>query len=188
MLAYLFWHTRKADARASEYEAGLAHFAQGLCRSGCAGLRSANSFCISAVPWLDNRDGYEDWVVVDGTRVLEELNITAVTGEMTVPHARVAQSMEAGHGGLYYHLWGDLDPHAADLSQWLWRPRGIEFRPVLERITQSAGQPVSVWRRFMVLGPGAEFLVLGNEPLALPLPDGWTGHRVSRRALDPSDT
>jgi len=40
-----------------------------------------------------------------------------------------------------------------------------------ERIAQSADEPVSVWRRFMVLGPGTEFVILGPAPLALQLPD-----------------
>jgi hypothetical protein len=185
MLAYLFWHRRKPETPQPEYEAGLTAFARSLLRSGCAGVRSAGSFRISPVPWLDGRAGYEDWVIVDDSGVLERLNVAAVSGTMTTPHARVAQAMEVGHGGLYYHLWGELAPAAADAAQWLTRPRGIDFRPALESITAGAGQTVSVWRRFMVLGPGREFLVLGHRPLALALPPGWEGHGVERSALAP---
>jgi hypothetical protein len=183
MLAYLFWHTPKAQAQQPEYEAALLGFAGALARSACEGVTAAGNFRISAVPWLDHRAGYEDWVIVDGPAVLEDLNTAAVSGPVEAPHARVARMMEIGHGGLYYHLWGDRDPRDAGEAQWLTRPRGIEFRPVLRDMTDAAGQPVSVWRRFMVLGPGAEFVVLGNSPLDLQIPDGWKAHRVRRVAL-----
>ncbi|MBX6426586.1 MAG: hypothetical protein IRZ09_11770 [Variibacter sp.] len=184
MFAYLFWHTPKPDEDAADYEEGLAAFAQGLLECGCGGVKSAGSFRISAVPWLGDQAGYEDWVIVEGPGVLEALNTAAVSGAMAPLHARVAAAMNLGHGGLYYRLWGDLAPQAADAAQWLTRPRGIAFRPVLEEIARSAGQPVSVWRRFMVLGPGREFLVLGRHPLGLRIPQGWEAHGVRRSAVD----
>lgn len=183
MLAYVFWHAPKPEAQLATYEQGLLAFSNALLRSGCEGLRSIGQFRISAVPWLDYRDGYEDWVIVDGPAVLGDLNTVAVSGPMAAPHARVAQMMEVGYGGLYYHLWGTLDAHLADEAQWLSRPRGIDFRPALEEMTQSAEQAVSVWRRLMVLGPGSEFLVLATRPFALLVPEGWKGHRVQRTAL-----
>lgn len=187
MLAYLFWHTPKPEARQSEYEESLIGFARALAGTGCAGVRAVSNFRVSAVPWLGDRAGYEDWVVVEGPSALADLNTVAVSGPMAAPHARVAQMMEVGHGGLHYHLWGDLAPQAADEAHWLSRPRGIDFRPVLRKITDGANQPVSVWRRFMVLGPATEFLVLGKRPLALKVPDGWQAHRVQRTALAPSE-
>lgn len=185
MFAYLFWHTPKPGVSAADYEDGLAGFAQGLRATGCVGLESAASFRISPVPWLGAGDGYEDWALVAGPGVLEALNSAAVSGPMAALHGRVADAMDVGHGGLYYRLWGDVSPLEASAGQWLTRPRGIAFRPVLEEIARSAGQPVSVWRRFMVLGPGREFLVLGRDPLALALPPGWDGHAVRRRPIAP---
>jgi hypothetical protein len=44
---------------------------------------------------------------------------------------------------------------------------GIEFRPALERISQTTTVPVNVWRRFAVLGPGLEFVILGNASFEL---------------------
>lgn len=183
MFAYVFWHTLKPGRSAADYEQGLAAFGKGLLACGCAGLRSAGSFRISAVPWLDGQPGYEDWALVDGPGVLEAVNTAAVSGAMAPLHGRVAEAMALGHGGLYAHLWGDLAPFSADAAQWLTRPRGIAFRPVLEEITRAAGQPLSVWRRFMVLGPGKEFLVLGRDPLRLRLPQGWEAHGVQRSAI-----
>jgi hypothetical protein len=132
------------------------------------------------VPWLADQSGYEDWALIDGPGVLETVNTAAVSGAMAPLHGRVADAMALGHGGLYYHLSGHLAPFSADSAQWLTRPRGIAFRPVLEEIVGSAGQPVSVWRRFMVLGPGKEFLVLGRDPLRLTLSQGWEAHSVRR--------
>ncbi|HEX5420999.1 MAG TPA: hypothetical protein VFY39_13450 [Gammaproteobacteria bacterium] len=183
MFAYLFWHTLKPGLPSADYEQGLAAFGKALLECGCAGLRGTGSFRISEVPWLDGQAGYEDWALVDGPGTLEAVNVAAVSGAMAPLHGRVANAMGIGHGGLYDHLWGDLAPFSADAAQWLTRPRGIEFRPVLEAITRSAGQPVSVWRRFMVLGPGKEFLVLGRDPLRLQLPPGWQAHGVRRSAV-----
>jgi hypothetical protein len=94
--------------------------------------------------------------------------------------------MDIGHGGLYYQLAGELLPHEADAGTWLTRPRGIDYRPPLDGIVASAGQAVSVWRRFMVLGPGREFLVLGRAPLSLTLPPRWEALPVERRAVGAS--
>lgn len=184
MFAYLFWHIPKPEIAAATYEADLAAFAQGLLGCGLDGLRGAASFRTSPVPWLDNRAGYEDWALVDAPGVLEKLNIAAVSGTMAALHGRVADAMEIGHGGLYYRLSGDVGPQDATAAQWLTRPRGIAFRPVMDEIVASAGQPVSVWRRFMVLGPGREFLILGPEPLSLRLPLGWDAHPVKRSPVE----
>ncbi len=40
--------------------------------------------------------------------------------------------------------------------------------------------PVSVWRKQMVLGPAPEFALLGDDSLALDLPEGWTAQTVER--------
>lgn len=186
MLAYVFWHTRSETTSREDYERNLLAFYDALGRVDCSGLRGSASFRISSLPWMKGQPGYEDWTIVDGAWVLDDLNSRAVAGAMAAMHAPIAQQMESGFGGLYYHLWGDLEPFRADRAEWLSRPRGIQFLPVLESIAQSAKEPVSVWRRFMVLGPGTEFVILGRAPLTLQLPDGWQANAVSRTFL-PSD-
>jgi hypothetical protein len=91
--------------------------------------------------------------------------------------------MDGGNGGIYYHLWGELEPYRANRAQWLTRPRGNQFRQPLKKIIDSAGVPVSVWRRFMVLGPGPEFIIFGPAPLILQLQDGWQADGVDRVIL-----
>ena len=135
------------------------------------------------MPWAEENGGYEDWAVIEGTWVLEGLNAKAVQGSMEAPHAHIAQLMENGAGGVYYHLWGEFEPHRADRAQWLSRQRGIHFRPLLEKIAESARTPVSVWRRFMVLGPGPEFIIFGPAPLNIEVPQGWQTRGVERTVL-----
>ena len=179
-MAYVFWHTQSKEITREAYEHNLLAFYDALAQANCPGVRHSATFRISSLPWSKEQRGYEDWTIVDGTWALENLNTTAVAGPMAAAHSPIARQMDNGHGGLYYHLWGELEPHQANRAQWLSRPRGIQFRPVLERIAQSANTPVSVWRRFMVLGPGAEFIIFGSAPLALQIPTGWQRHAVER--------
>lgn len=183
MLAYVFWHTRSKAATQETYEKDLLAFYGALGRIACPGVKHSDTFRISSLPWLKEQCGYEDWTIVEGAWVLEDLNIKAVAGSMAAAHSAIAMQMDAGNGGLYYHLFGDLEPHRANWAQWLSRPRGIQFRPALEQIAHSSGTPVSVWRRFMVLGPGPEFIIFGAAPLDLQLPDGWQMHAVDRMVL-----
>ena len=183
MLAYLFWHMPKPTVATADYERDLIAFSHALSDLNCRGVRRITSFRTSAVPWLDNAAGYEDWVTIDSSSALETLNEQAVAGHMAAVHGTVAQQMGVGYGGVYYHLWGDMDPHVAERAQWLSRPRGIEFRPVLEAISDTAIGPVSVWRRFMVLGPGSEFVALGDGSLELRILEGWAAHPVTRTVV-----
>ena len=80
-------------------------------------------------------------------------------------------------------LWGNVNSHVAEPAQWLSRPRPSRFARFWKGTSQIATAPVSVWRRFMVLGPSLEFLILGNASLELRIPDGWAAHRVTRTVL-----
>ena len=79
------------------------------------------------MPWLDEPLGYEDWATIDGSCALETLNKQAVSGHMAALHGTVAQQMGVGYGGVYYHLWGNMDPHLAARAQWLSRPGASSF-------------------------------------------------------------
>lgn len=183
MMAYVFWHTRSEATPQEAYERNLSAFYDALGKLDCPGVKDSAAFRISSLPWMKEQRGYEDWAVIDGAWVLEDLNAKAVAGSMASVHASIARQMNQGNGGLYYHLSGDLEPRRANRAQWLTRPRGVQFRPALEEIERSAEISVSVWRRFMVLGPGPEFIVFGSGPLALQLPAGWQMHPVDRTIL-----
>jgi hypothetical protein len=49
--------------------------------------------------WLDNRPGYEDWCLLDGSWALDPLNAFADSA---------AAQMEEGHGGL--NPWSGANP------------------------------------------------------------------------------
>ncbi|HEU5016589.1 MAG TPA: hypothetical protein VFT69_01305 [Pseudolabrys sp.] len=183
MFAYVFWHTRSQATPRETYERNLLAFYEAFGAVDCAGVRHTATARISSMPWSEEESGYEDWAVIDGPGVLEGVNTKAVEGPMETSHAHIAQLMERGAGGLYDHLWGDLEPHRASRAGWLTRPRGIQFHSPLEKIAESAGTPVSVWRRFMVLGPGPEFIIFGSAPLDLQIPQGWQSRGVDRLVL-----
>ena len=139
---------------------------------------------ISAIPWLDDRAGYEDWNLVEASWALDPLNRFAVTGPMEAAHGRIAGLMDVGHGGLYQLVLGDGRLPDRSRVCWLSRPRGVpDHGAVLEDICGRAGAATSCWRRQMVLGPAPEFAIVGGADLRLDLPEGWDGLYVDRERL-----
>jgi hypothetical protein len=82
--------------------------------------------------------------------------------------------MEEGHGGLYTLVWGEPILPDRSTTLWLTRPRGIPWRPVLDALHQPKA---ALWRRLMVLGPGAEFALVSAVP-SIAAPPGWTALSV----------
>ena len=146
------------------------------------GFISAASFRIEPVPWLGDQPGYEDWCVLEGSWAMDPLNAFAVAGETQAPHDDVAAQMEQGHGGIYAHSGGETPPPAQSSVYWLTRPRGIQWRPVLDEVRAKCTQ-ANVWRRQMVLGPAAEFGVSAPGDTEIAVPSGWQARRVRRVRL-----
>src|SRR5215470_16096498 len=80
MLAYLFWHRRYETTTVKQYEEALLRFQQHLGQQHPPGFTGSASFRAAALPWLDNRPGYEDWCLLDGSWALDPLNAFAVAG------------------------------------------------------------------------------------------------------------
>jgi hypothetical protein len=183
MLAYVFWHIPRADVSLKDYEAALVNFHADLASVPPHGFASCATYRISAVPWLDGRQGYEDWYFVQSSAGLDTLNEAAVQPKRWDVHAAIATKMEIGYGGLYQHLHGDEQPLSCERAMWLTRPRGIRYeRPLQEMISGSTGF-LSCWRRQMVLGPGDEFVTIGTSSLALNVPTSWRARSVERTIL-----
>ncbi len=174
MLAYVFWHRPYAEVSRSDYEAALAAFHEQLRRASCPGLEGSTAYRISGAPWQGGGEGYEDWYVVVGSWALDPLNSTAVSGMREEAHGGVAAYSETGAGGLYDLVWGEALGLPRRHTVWLGRPRGIEYRPVIESLRARLAEPVACWRRRMVLGPAPEFAVVARPDQALEAPDGWT--------------
>jgi len=185
MIAYLFWHRPYPFVDSAEYEGALMQFHQRLAEQGCPGFHGSAAFRIPSVPWLGGPSGYEDWCFLDGSRALDPLNGAAAIGRMEASHHAVAAEMEEGHGGLYSLAWGDSNPPDGSALVWLTRPRGIQWRPVLEALCRQI-PGAACWRRQMVLGPAPEFAISVAPDQAIAAPDGWTALRVERTRIEPA--
>ncbi len=183
MIAYVFWHAPLAEFSPQQYRSALLDFQKDLVREPPLGLVSCATYQISEVPWLNRRQGYEDWYFVRSCANLDALNEAAVKPSRWDVHAGIATKMEIGVGGLYQHLHGDEQPSGGDRAIWLTRPRGIRYQPVLEEIIAGSTGFLSCWRRQMVLGPGDEFVIISTSSLALTVPTGWRTRTVERAAL-----
>ncbi len=127
MLAYVFWHLALADVSAKEYETALLSFQADLANAPPSGFASCTTYRISEIPWLDRRQGYEDWYFVHSSAALDTLNEAAVKPKRWDVHAGIATKMETGRGGLYQHLHGEEQPRGGERVAWLTRPRGIRY-------------------------------------------------------------
>jgi hypothetical protein len=182
MLAYVFWHRPYLQTEQKSYEAAIVRFQQDLATQPPPGFRSAISFRIGPVPWLDDHPGYEDWCLVDGSWALDPLNGFAVTGPRQPGHDAVAALMEQGQGGLYAHAGGDALGTQQSTVYWLTRPRGISWQAALDPL-RAKYPKINIWRRQMVLGPAAEFAVEVPDDSAIDVPPGWQALSVKRVRL-----
>ena len=182
MLAYIFWHRPFAHVERGRYEESILRFQGALARQKPPGFIAAVSFRIEPAPWLGDQPGYEDWCMLEASWAMDPLNAFAVAGGAQAPHDQVAAQMEMGHGGLYAHAGGETPSTAQSSAYWLTRPRGIDWKAALEPVRAQC-PAANVWRRQMVLGPGAEFAVCvpGDAEIAAPL--GWQARRIRRVRL-----
>ena len=179
MLAYLFWHRPYATITAKQYEEALIHFQKCIEQQRPPGFSGSASFRVNSLPWLGDRPGYEDWCLLEASWALDPLNAFAVAGPVTSAHDAAAAQMEEGNGGLYSLVWGEptLPEHSTTI--WLTRPRGIQWRPVLDALRQQLHE-ATLWRRQMVLGPGKEFALIVPAGRQVAAPSGWTALTIDR--------
>ncbi len=165
MLAYVFWHRPAAGVKAEEYEQAQRGFHAELeIESGC--------FRLSELPFAaadgdgatagGERDGYEDWYLVEDWAGLGELNEVALDARRRPSHDRAAALSGAGWGAVYRLLAGPAEVPAS--ARWLDRPRGLAAADARAAL----GDPPA-WQRQLVLGPAPELC------LAVPAEDGGAG-------------
>ncbi len=185
MLAYVFWHRPYSTTTAKRYEEALLRFQQHLRQQDPPGFRGTASFRVAGLPWLGNRPGYEDWCLLDAFWALDPLNSFAVAGPVTSAHDAAAVQMEEGYGGLYALVSGEPVLPERSTAVWLTRPRGIQWRPVLDKMRQQVTQ-TTLWRRQMVLGPGKEFVLIVPLGVDVTAPSGWSALAIERARVDAS--
>src|SRR5438045_4240396 len=102
MLAYVFCHWPLGDVDHLDYEERQRAFHAALAQSSPPGFRGSFAFRLEASPpWLSGAPSYVDWYVLNDSAALDPLNVAAVTGLCSDPHAAVAQAMAAGAGSVF---------------------------------------------------------------------------------------
>jgi hypothetical protein len=78
MLAFLFWHRPSRCVAQGDYETALTAYHRSLVGMPSPGFQRSLSVGLDGVPWLDGRDGYEDWYLVESSAALDPLNEAGV--------------------------------------------------------------------------------------------------------------
>ena len=187
MLAYVFWHWRRRDVAADDYERVQRSFHAALSQSPPPGFVLSRSAAIPAVPWgPPGRQLYEDWYLVTGSAGLDPLNDSAVTASRQAAHDAAAAAADGGTAGLYRlrrgaHLGA---PYAA---AWFAKPPGMSYAALydaLDPVVRSGN--ATLWGRQMVLGPTPEFCLQSDR--TLPLPDVLSALTLTLRPVWPEFT
>jgi hypothetical protein len=169
MLSYVFWHWKRPEAAADDYERRQRAFHAALAQAPAEGFLS--SFCsgVSGAPWVPaSRDAYEDWYLVRDFTALGLLNEAAITESRRAPHDAAAALVAGGAAGLY-GLRGGSPLAAPAHAYWFGKPEGVSYRELFAALEPSlAPGGAALWMRQMVLGPAREFCLHAMSPLSLP--------------------
>jgi hypothetical protein len=160
VLAYVFWHRPRVPA--SEYEPALRAFHTQLAAADIPGFHDSWTVRTSALPWLDDRPGYEDRYLVEDFTALGVLNEAAVAAAQRTAHDAAAVRAQDGIAGLYRLIAGD-PRRSATVASWLRKPVGTGYREFLDRLDIGVG---ALWQRQLTFGPTPEFQVTGSAALA----------------------
>jgi len=174
MLAYVFWHRSHRPVPAESYEAALNGFHRVLSTNGPPGFEGSSTFRVASIPWLHNEPGYEDWYLLRDSAGLDILERAAVAGARGTAHDSVAAYAAEGQAGLYR----PRRPASRDLpgrttATWLSKPAGVAYADFLEALDDAAPSDHEIWQRALVLGPSAEFCLIG--PAGREEATAWPG-------------
>jgi len=143
MLAYVFWHRPAPGVEQAGYEERLSAFL----RHVSSEVEAAASFRLDRLPFTE-KDGYEDWYLVEDWKALGVLNDAAVRPPLDGTHNPVAELAGVGWGGVYRLIEGDVEVPAG--LSWVEKPPGVETSSLAP-----AGS-LGLWQRQLVLGPAPE--------------------------------
>lgn len=181
MLAYFFYHWKRPDVDAREYESRLHDFHAALKAAPSDGFSRSWSVALRGATWANNGlDSYEDWYLVRTSADLDPLNDAAISASRKMPHDRVASGTEGGSAGLYRVRAGSVIDNPG-FTTWFSKPEGWSYSQLFESLQPltSAG---ALWQRQMALGPG-EFCLHTKQPVSLPA--GITGLAAELRNVFP---
>lgn len=166
-LAYVFWHWKKAEVAAKEYELRQRAFHAALASAPSPGFHGSFSVGLSDAPWAVG-DVYEDWYMVQDFSALGSLNEAAVSASRTVPHDAAAAIASGGVAGLYGLRCGTA-LRQPKYAHWFGKPDGMRYGELFALLAPVVDQAQgALWMRQMVLGPAREFCLHTEVPISVP--------------------
>jgi len=178
MLSYTFWHWKREDVDAREYEARQRAFHAALGAAPPTGFHGSRCLAISGAPWAaTGGEAYEDWYLVRDSAALDPLNAAAISAVRQAPHDAAAAVAAGGVAGLYrVRIGAFLTAPAA--AYWFSKPAGMSYAVFEEQLAPVvAAREGTLWCRQMTLGPTPEFC------LQLPTADPWDSGTFGARAI-----
>jgi hypothetical protein len=158
MLAYVFVHRPSAGTEPSLYLSRLRAFHDALAIAPPSGFLRSWVWSVSDGPL---GEALEDWYLVENWAALGVLNDAAVTGKRQVPHDQVAPLSGTGAGAVYRLIHGAPLP-AGRRRVRVSKPAGTHYEEYEGQLRRAAGTG-TIWKRQMVLGPDAEFLIDSSD-------------------------
>lgn len=166
MLAYVFVHRSGDSIEPMVYVSRLRAFHDALAEAPPAGFVRSWVWRVSGGPV---GEALEDWYLVEDWAALGVLNDAAVTGKRRVPHDQVASLSRDGAGAVYGLVHGAPVPTPGRRLR-VSKPLGASYSEYEEQLRHDVGA-ATIWKRQMVLGPDAEFLIDSSDSSASALFD-----------------
>jgi hypothetical protein len=188
VLAYVFWHRPAADAERAGYERALERFHRSLAHQPPSGFGGSAAFRVGELPWLGEKEGYEDWYLVEDWSALGVLEEAAISRGHVTAHDAAAARTDAGAGAVYRLVEGS--PRLGDAREAVWVTAAAQREP--DGLGELLGDGIDperdgLWRRCLVLGPAPEYCLLAPEPpagvAASRLPQGWSTRSLARETI-----
>ena len=170
MLAYVFWHWKRAAVDAGDYEDRQRAFHAALASEPSDGYERSSCSRLSGAPWAaGGAAAYEDWYLVRDFAALGVLKDAAITASRQAPHDAAAAAALGGTAGVYALQLGAALPVPTH-AYWFGKPEGMSYREVFTALAPAIGEAgAALWLRQLVLGPAGEFCLHARAPLKLPL-------------------
>jgi hypothetical protein len=169
MLAYVFWHWRRPDVPAADYEERQRAFHRALADAPPMGFEQSSCHAVVGAPWAaQGADAYEDRYLVTDSAALDALNAGAVSASRSAPHDAAAAAAAGGTAGLYTLQSGTMLDDAR-VAYCFAKPAGMRYAGLFALLeTLTTARRTTLWMRYMTLGPAPEFCLQATEQIALP--------------------
>ena len=169
MIAYVFWHWRKHDLPAGEYEKRQRDFHAALGSAPLSGFNGSFSSGVAGAPWAaGGGEAYEDWYLLEDFGALAALNKGAVSGSRSGPHEAAAAFAEGGTAAIYslHHGQVIVEPGYA---HWFGKPAGMTYAGLAALLDPVVdGEGGALWMRQLALAPARELCFHARKMVSLP--------------------